>query len=106
MAGSFLSIVSRLQYLLRGFPGGSDGEESALPMQETQIWYPGQEEPLKEEMATHSSILAWWVPWTQNISWLFELKQPPAIRTLSFNFQYKLASSDILLPVSLCRIIN
>ena len=51
-------------------------------MQETQIWSPGQEDPLKEEMATHSSIFAWWIPWTQGISWLFELKQPPSILTL------------------------
>ena len=38
-------------------------------MQETQeMWVPslGQEEdPLKEEMATHSSILAWKIPWTE-----------------------------------------
>jgi len=25
----------------------------------------GEEDPLKEEMATHSSILAWRIPWTQ-----------------------------------------
>ena len=25
----------------------------------------GQEDPLKEEMATHSSILAWQIPWTE-----------------------------------------
>ena len=30
-------------------------------------WVPslGQEDPLEEEMATHSSILAWRVPWTE-----------------------------------------
>ena len=28
-------------------------------LQDTQIRSPGQEEPLEEEMATHSSILAW-----------------------------------------------
>ena len=32
-------------------------------MQETQ--YLGQEDPLEEEMATHSSILAWEMPWTE-----------------------------------------
>ena len=31
-------------------------------MQETQ--YLGQEDPLEEEMATHSSILTWIIPWT------------------------------------------
>ena len=33
-------------------------------MQETQILSLGWEDPLKKEMATHSSILAWEIPWT------------------------------------------
>ena len=33
-------------------------------MQETQARYLGQEDPLEKEMATHSSILAWRIPWT------------------------------------------
>ena len=46
-----------------GFPAGSDGKETA--MQETQVRSLGQEDPLEEEMATHSSILAWEIPWTE-----------------------------------------
>ena len=34
-------------------------------MQETQVWFLGWKDPLKEEMATHSSILAWKIPWTE-----------------------------------------
>ena len=34
-------------------------------MQEMQVQSLGQEDPLEEEMATHSSILAWEVPWTE-----------------------------------------
>ena len=34
-------------------------------MQEKQIWSLGQEEPLEKQMATHSSILAWRIPWTE-----------------------------------------
>ena len=30
-----------------------------------QVRSPGQEDPLEEEMATHSSILAWNIPWTE-----------------------------------------
>ena len=37
-------------------------------MQETWVWSPGQEDPLEEDMATHSSILAWRVPWTEEPS--------------------------------------
>ena len=48
-------------------PDGSEGKE--LPaMQETQemhIWFLGQEDALEEGMATHSSILAWRIPWTE-----------------------------------------
>ena len=34
-------------------------------MQETQVRPLGQEDPLEEGMATHSSILAWEIPWTE-----------------------------------------
>ena len=34
-------------------------------MQETQVQCLGQEDPLEEEMATHSSILALRIPWTE-----------------------------------------
>ena len=34
-------------------------------MRETQVQSLGQEDPLKKEMATHSSILAWKIPWTE-----------------------------------------
>ena len=33
-------------------------------MQETQVGSLGQEDPLEKEMATHSSTLAWRIPWT------------------------------------------
>ena len=34
-------------------------------VQETWVWSLGQEDPLKEERAIHSSILAWRIPWTE-----------------------------------------
>ena len=34
-------------------------------VQETQIRFLGQKDPLEEEMATHSSILAWRIPWAE-----------------------------------------
>ena len=34
-------------------------------MQETPIRSLGREDPLEKEMATHSSILAWRIPWTE-----------------------------------------
>ena len=49
---------------IMGFPGGSVVKN--LPaMQETQIRYLGQKDPLGEGTATHSNILAWRSPWTE-----------------------------------------
>ena len=36
-----------------------------LAMQETQVQSLGQEDPLEKGMITHSSILAWRFPWTE-----------------------------------------
>ena len=47
-----------------GFPGGSMVKN--LPaMQETRVQSLGWEDPLEKKMATHSSILAWEIPWTE-----------------------------------------
>ena len=47
-----------------GFPGGSDGKESACNG-ETRVWSLGWEDLLEEGIATYSSILAWRIPWTE-----------------------------------------
>ena len=39
-------------------------------MQETWIRFLGWEDPLEKEMAIHSSILAWKIPWTEEDGWL------------------------------------
>ena len=47
-----------------GFPGGSAVKK--LPViQETQVQSLGQEDPLEKKMTTHSSILAWKIPWAE-----------------------------------------
>ena len=48
----------------RGFPGGSVVKNPPV-MQETRVWSLGQEDSLEKEMATHSSVLAERIPWTQ-----------------------------------------
>ena len=54
-------------YLLsRGYLGGT-ALKNLPAMQETQEMWDGslgQEDPLEKEMTTHSSILAWRIPWT------------------------------------------
>ena len=39
--------------------------KNLLAMQEIQVQSLGWENPLEKEIATHSSILAWRIPWTQ-----------------------------------------
>ena len=39
--------------------------DNLLAIQKTWVQSLGQEDPLEEEMATHSSILAWRIPWTE-----------------------------------------
>ena len=38
-------------------------------MQETWVRSLGREDPLEKGMATHSSILAWRIPWTERGAW-------------------------------------
>ena len=47
-----------------GFPGGSMVKNPAAK-QERQEASLGLEEPLEEEMAAHSRVLAWRIPWTE-----------------------------------------
>ena len=36
-----------------------------MPMQEAQVQSLGQEDPLEKEIGTHSSVLAWEIPWIE-----------------------------------------
>ena len=47
-----------------GLPGGSVGKESACNAGDP-VRFLGPEDPLEQEMTTHSSILAWSIPWTE-----------------------------------------
>ena len=58
------TVFKGKKYFIWGFPGGSVVKN--LPAkQETRVLSLGQEDPLEEDMATHSSILAWEIPWTE-----------------------------------------
>ena len=48
-----------------GLPWWLRGSRVHLPMQEMQVRSLGLEDPLGKEMATHSSILAWEILWTE-----------------------------------------
>ena len=51
-----------------GFPGGSMVKKTPHPTHPPPLqktWSPSLEDPLEKEMAAHSSILAWEIPWTE-----------------------------------------
>ena len=52
-------LLERIQFLL------AQMVKNLPVMQQTRVQSPGQEDPLEKEMATHSSILAWRIPWTE-----------------------------------------
>ena len=58
------SASSDARYPALSFPGGSEIKASACNAGDLGLT-PGQEDPLEKEMATHSSILAWKIPWTE-----------------------------------------
>ena len=60
-------VLQHFYTYILGFPG--DSVVKNLPAssgdQETWVQSLGWKDPLEEEMATHSSILAWKIPWTE-----------------------------------------
>ena len=58
---------------LLGLPRGSVVKNLPAVKEPQEMWVRslGQEDPLEEGMATHSSILAWEIPWTEEPSRLY-----------------------------------
>ena len=67
-------------------------------MWETWVRSLGQEDPLEKEMATHSSILAWRIPWTEELGGLQSTgrKESDTTERLHFHFHF-----DLVLKVGL-----
>ena len=63
--------------LMMGFPGGTSGKEPACQCrrQKRHRFDPWVRKiALEEDMATHSSILAWRIPWTEEPGWLLSIQ--------------------------------
>ena len=60
----WLSGKNKIHLEEMGFRGGSV-IKNLLTMQETQVQSLGRKDPLEKEMATHSSIFAWQIPWVE-----------------------------------------
>ena len=55
-------------------------------MQETQVQSLGEEDPLEKEMVTHSSILAWKIPWMEEPGGLQSMESQSQTRLSEFAF--------------------
>ena len=64
------SFIAKKNNVVFCFPDGSDGKESACNAEDLGLKIPtlGRKDPLEKEMATHSSILLWEIPWTEEPS--------------------------------------
>ena len=54
-------------------------------VQETQVLFLGQEDPLEKGMVTHSSVLAWRIPWTEETG---------GIRSMGLHSLIQLSATD------------
>ena len=66
-------------------------------MQETWVQSPSQEDPLEEGMATHSSILAWRIPWTE---------EPARLQSMDSENETGLSIAQLLLSQSCPTLCN
>ena len=57
-----------------------------FPVQETWVRSLGQEDPLEKKMATHSSILAWRIPWTE---------EPGKLQSMGLQSQTQLSNQTV-----------
>ena len=71
-------------------------------MQETWVRSLGQEDPLEKEMATHSSILAWRIPWTEEPGGLWSMGSQSRTRLSNFTFTFTFCFIDYVKAFWLC----
>ena len=74
-------------------------------MEETQVQFLGQENPLENGIATHSSILAWRIPWTEEPGSVHSVAKS-STRLSSFHLlrtvAWEIAFEDVEAPASKC----
>ena len=69
-------------------------------MQETWVRSLGWEDPLEEDMATHSSFLAWKIPWTEQSGWLYSPWGCKESNVNEHEYEHKVYTSRLLLLLS------
>ena len=89
-------------------PGRSGGNKSACK-RETRVQSLGWEDPLEKEMATHSSILAWRIPWTEEPGRLQSMGSQRVGHdraTNTFTFKFIFGGNTLIRKVSLAHHIK
>ena len=72
--------------------------KNLLAMQETQVLTLGQEEPLEKGITTHSSILAWRIPWTEELGGLQSIVSQRVGHNRETNQRRQWHPTPVLLP--------
>ena len=62
--------------------------------QETGVWPLGQEDPLEKEIATHSSVLAWRLPWTEEPGGLRWVRKESDMTERLYFFHFTILNKD------------
>ena len=58
-------------------------------MQDTWVWFLGREDPLEKEMATHSNILAWRIPWIEGPGRVRSMGSQESDTTKQLNYHHR-----------------
>ena len=75
-------------------------------MQETWVQSLGQEDPLEKEMATHSSTLAWKIPWSEELDKLQSMGHKELDTTKQLHFHFSRHHQKPFNGQELCRIVK
>ena len=65
-------------------------------MQETWVRSLGQQDPLENKMATHSSILAWTIPWTEEPGGLQSMGSQSWTRLSNFSYSLAVIQHELM----------
>ena len=68
-------------------------------MWETRVWSLGWEDPLEKEIATHSSILAWRIPWTEKPGGLQSMGSQRVVHDWATSFSFPFMGPDAMILV-------
>ena len=91
--------------LVSGIPGGSV-VKNPLAMQGTWVSSLGQKDSLEKEMATHFSILAWEIPWTEEPGGLQSMESQRVGHDLGTKQHYHLTWGHLPSDFLLCQIFK